>query len=372
MGISVQDRNKSIIKVAAVGILVNFLLFAGKIITGMAIDSNVIVLDAVNSLSDSISCVFIIISSFLAMRNADRTHPFGFGRLEYVCSMLFAMFIMHFGANSVIKAVKAIIAQDANPNYNLVSIILMSVSMLSKILFGFFARKKGKELKSPSLQLAGTDSISDSLVALSILVGIAAEKLFGLGVENYLCILIALMLIKNGFSMLRDCLNKILGMRVDPEFTKKIRTMIIREDGVLNVSNLLIHDYGEGNYIGSVDIAVDEKLTALEIGRISNRIKDKADEMGLKLTSVGVSAMTIDSPEAVQIQDCVIEIVAGRDGIARISSLTVDMDRNVISLAVAPEFNEEDHEKERVWLENELSKRFPEMNIDVALSINTD
>ena len=72
MGISVQDRNKSIIKVAAVGILVNFLLFAGKIITGMAIDSNVIVLDAVNSLSDSVSCVFIIISSFLAMRNADR------------------------------------------------------------------------------------------------------------------------------------------------------------------------------------------------------------------------------------------------------------------------------------------------------------
>ncbi len=85
MGISVQDRNKSIIKVAAVGILVNFLLFSGKIITGMAIDSNVIVLDAVNSLSDSVSCVFIIISSFLAMRNADRTHPFAYGRHGQEC-----------------------------------------------------------------------------------------------------------------------------------------------------------------------------------------------------------------------------------------------------------------------------------------------
>ncbi|MBP5163368.1 MAG: cation transporter, partial [Spirochaetales bacterium] len=185
----------------------------------------------------------------------------------------------------------------------------MAFSLVAKIVYGIFARKEGKKIRSTALVVSGTDSLGDSLVELSILVGIGLQKILGFNVEDYLCILIALMIIHTGYGIMRQCLNRILGMRVDPEFGKGIRKMIILQDGVQNVSNLVIHDYGEGAYIGSVDIEVDENLKASEIGSISSIIKQKAKDMGLVLTSVGVGAVNAESKQVDNIQDKVLEIV---------------------------------------------------------------
>ncbi|MBP5163367.1 MAG: cation transporter [Spirochaetales bacterium] len=111
MTTDMQLRSKSIIKFAAIGMAMNLVLFLGKMIIGLSIGSNAIFLDSLNSLSDSISSIFIIVSAALAMRNADKSHPFGYGRLEYVCSLLFSMFIMYLGARSIIGAVKGILGE---------------------------------------------------------------------------------------------------------------------------------------------------------------------------------------------------------------------------------------------------------------------
>ncbi|MBO7349760.1 MAG: cation transporter [Spirochaetales bacterium] len=366
------DRNSLIVKFAAIGLAVNLILSVLKITSGLVIGSRAITLDGINSLTDSVSCAFIIVSAFLAKKHADKAHPFGYGRLEYVFSLMFAILIMYFGVRSIVEAIKDIIEESTLPNYGIDTIILMIVSLASKIGYGLVARKKGKEIRSPSLIMSGVESIGDSLASVSILVGMLVQKIFSIGIENYLCILIAIMIIRTGYEMMHECFNKILGMRVDPEFGKKIRTMIIMQEGVLNIANLVIHDYGEGTYIGSVDIQVDENLTALQISRISADIKAKAIEMGLNLTSVGVNAVNLSSHKAENIRDKVLLLATRHKSIDRIESLNVDLELKSLSFSVVPEFDVPDTEDDLKKFENEISKCFPDMKVVMSLSIKSD
>ena len=145
-----RERNKAIIRCALVGISINLLLFAGKLITGIAIGSNAVLLDAVNSLSDSVSAVFIIVSTLLAMKRADLVHPFGYGRVEYIVSLLFAMFIMYMGGRGIVEGVIGIFNDEDSPQYSVAAITIMAFSFVLKIVYGLLARKEGKRLSCPS------------------------------------------------------------------------------------------------------------------------------------------------------------------------------------------------------------------------------
>ena len=365
-----NERNKTIIRYSLVGVVINIALCLGKISVGLAVNSSAIQLDGINSLADGVAATFIIISAFLAMKRADKVHPFGYGRFEYLFSLLFAMFIIYIGGKAVFNAVMEIIKGSKLTQYGTMSIVVMSVSMIAKLTYGFYAKKGGKKINCPSLILTGTDSMADAFTALAILAGIASDKLFGWDIDEYLCILIGLMILKTGLGMIGECLNKILGTRVDPEFRRKIRQMIIMQDGVLNVSNLMIHDYGEGTKIGSVDIEVDGNLRANEICRISTELKGLAIREGLILTSVGISGSSDSSAETDAIWGQIIETVAGYKGILRAHSFVIDPEGKKMSFYIVEDYGDKDAEKEKELLQQELRQKFPSMEIKVHSSIN--
>ena len=365
-----HERNKAVIKCALFGISANLLLFIGKLITGLAVGSNAVVLDAVNSLSDSVSAVFIIVSAFLAMKRADKVHPFGYGRIEYIVSLLFAMFIMYVGGRGAVKGVIGIFGEEESPQYNTVSVIIMAASFGIKVFYGLLSRREGKRLSSPSLVLSGTDSLGDSFTALAILAGIIAHKIFGWNIEDYLCVFVGLMIFRTGFNMIGECLNKILGTRVDPEFCSNIKQLIIMQEGVLNVSNLVIHDYGEGSKIGSVDIEVDSRLCANEICRISTALKDLALKEGLVLTSVGISGSSDQSPETDEIWERVVETVGKYKSILRAHTFVIDPERKEMSFYIIEDYDKDPSENEKELLLQDLMQEFPSMRIEIHSSIN--
>ena len=365
-----RERNRAVIRYSMVGVVINILLCIGKLIVGLSIGSTAIQLDGINSLADSVASFFIILSAFLAMKRADKVHPFGYGRFEYLFSLLFAMFIIYIGGKAVVEAVIGIFEDAPAPVYGTWAIVVMAASMVAKISYGFYAKNGGKIINCPSLVLTGTDSMADAFTALAILVGIATDKLFGWDIDEYLCIFIGIMILKTGFGMIGECLNKILGTRVDPEFRRKIRQMIILHDGVLNVANLMIHDYGEGTKIGSVDIEVDGNLRANEISRISNDIKGLARKEGLILTSVGISGSSDLSAETDAIWEQIIESVSRCKGILRVHSFVIDPDGNHMSFYIVEDYEAKDMRKEKELLMQDLQQKFPSMDIEIYSSIN--
>ena len=252
-----EERNRSIIRYNMIGIAMNLLLAVFKIAAGIVAHAHAVMLDGVNSLSDMISSLLTILSSYIAGKRGSRDHPLGYGRLEYISSLVVTMIIMYVGVITLIHAVQTIIHPHDPPHYSTLVIVIMIVSMTCKIAYGVMMRRRGRALDSAAMIMTGTDSLGDALISLSILAAIVIYRATGLDVEHYLCIFIALMIIRTGVQMIRECVTKILGTRLPDEERKRIASIAAGFDEVLNVSNLMMHNYGEGYNVGSLDREVD-------------------------------------------------------------------------------------------------------------------
>ena len=179
-------RNKIIVKYNIAGIAGNLLLSVFKLVVGIQINAHAVLLDAVNGLSDSLSSVLAIASSWLSGLRPNKKHPMGYGRVEYLFSMLITAIIMLIGAHAMIEAVDGILDPHEAPDYNTYTLVIMVTSLVFKLSYGIVMRRKGKEIRSAAMIMTGTDSLGDSLTSIGIL---AAMLIYGVtGVDRTLCL----------------------------------------------------------------------------------------------------------------------------------------------------------------------------------------
>ena len=360
-------RYREIIKYNIAGILMNLSLSIGKLTIGLLTHSHAVILDGVEGFSDLISSVFTIFSAKIGAKKADKEHPFGYGRMEYLMSILVTIIIMLVGLRSIVESIRNIINPHEAPDYTITVVLIMSVSLILKLIYGILLRKKGKEINASALIISGTDCMGDALTSAAILAAVLIKDLFSIDIEHYLCIGISLLIIYTGVQMLRECVTKILGTSVDPEFKKKIKSMIIMEDGVYNVSNLVIHNYGEGVYVGSVDIEVDKDMRADAISKLSRRLIQNAGKLGLTLTAVGISGTDANSPDADRMWDEILSVIRKHKNILRAYSFAVDYDERQISFSIVPDPDAPDKYAVQQDLLNELKDHFPDMTINIQI-----
>ncbi|MER2234745.1 MAG: cation diffusion facilitator family transporter [Candidatus Limivicinus sp.] len=319
------ERGRIIIRYNAAGIVMNLLLSVFKLMVGLVIHSRAVMLDALNGFSDMLSSFVSMLSTLYAGRRTDRQHPFGYGRLEYITSLFTTVFILFLALHELYGAITEILSKnDSAPEYNTAVVVLMSVSLIAKLAYGFLSRKTGRRINSVALIMSGTESIGDSVVSFAILVTIAIYRATGLDLEPWLSILISLFIIKTGFDMTRECVNKLLGKKSDPAAYISMKKQIAQEPGVRNVFNLVIHNYGEELAIGSVDIVVDETMTAADTTKLVRRIRRRAAESGITLSSVGVYGSSIQDEESAALWDKVLHIVRSHPEFLRAHAFSYD------------------------------------------------
>ena len=161
-----EDRNRTIIKYNIAGIVMNLLLAVLKITAGIVARAHAVMLDGVNSLSDMISSLLTILSSYIAGKRGTKDHPLGYGRLEYISSFVVTVIIMYVGAKTLVEAVKTIIHPHDPPEYSPLVVAIMVVSLVCKIAYGIAMRKNGRRLDSDAMIMTGTESLGDALVSL--------------------------------------------------------------------------------------------------------------------------------------------------------------------------------------------------------------
>ncbi|MBR4610015.1 MAG: cation transporter, partial [Erysipelotrichaceae bacterium] len=227
-----EDRNKEIIRFNIIAIAVNLVLATAKITVGSIVHSAAVTLDGVNSMADMISSALILVFARLSDKKADKDHPFGFGRLEYLCSMIVTTLVLGIGIKSVIDAIREILYPGEAPNFSFLVVAVEVVSMIVKFFIGKAQQDVGKRLNSQAMIMAGIDAMSDVGIGAAVLVSIVIYKAFGIDIEDYLCVIIAALIIKAGVEMLIESMNKIVGAPADPDFRKKITTMLFKEKDV--------------------------------------------------------------------------------------------------------------------------------------------
>lgn len=333
-----KARNRKIIRISFLGIVVNLALAGFKVFVGILSNSIAIILDAVNNFSDSLSSIVTIIGAHFAGKSPDKKHPMGHGRAEYLSTVIIAILIIYIGLTALIESAKKII-NPPEVNYSAQTVIVVSVAIVVKILLGLYVHRRGKKLKSGSLIGSGLDALYDAIISAATLTAIIIFYTTGLEIEAYLAAAISFFILYSGIRLIRGAFSIILGERVDPVISHRIKNSINKFTGVNGAFDLVMHDYGNGTTVASVNIEIDHKMTAADIDDLTRSIqKEIYRKHHIILSSIGVYAIDLSDPEVDELWQKVNSICHRYEHIIDIHGFHVDKKDHEISFDIVVDF----------------------------------
>lgn len=263
-----------------VGILLNILLFIGKMIAGVLTGSVAITADAFNNLSDAGSSFITLIGFVFAGKKADTDHPFGHGRIEYLSGFFVSMIILMMAFELFKSSVNKIINPE-NITPSKVTIVILIVSVAVKLYMAFYNKKIGKRISSDAMLATGTDSLSDAVATTVVLASMLFMELTGKNVDGYCGVFVAMFIFYAGFNAAKETMNPLLGVAPDKEFVEEIREIVMSYDIVSGIHDMVVHDYGPGRRMVSLHAEVPGNRNIYEIhdtiDRIEESIKERLD-----------------------------------------------------------------------------------------------
>ncbi len=359
-----RKRQDKIVKTSIFGIIGNALLAIFKIIIGLTANSIAILVDAVNNLADSGSSVITIIGTKLAAKEPDKDHPFGYGRIEYLSSMVISLIILYVGISSLVEAGKKILNPDV-PTYNTIAMIVVALSVIVKLVIAKYFISIGDEVDSDSLVNSGKDSKLDAIVSLSIMLAAGVYVLFGISLEAYLGAIISAIIIKSAIDMLEKTISQLLGERIDPNLAKKVIATVESFPGVEGANALVLNNYGPNDWNGSIDIGVQDDYTAEELDEIIRDIQlEIYYKYHIELTAVGVYPINASNRQIINTKDEIRKIINSHKYINGIHGLYVDEVDKEIRFDLIISLDAEDRLKVLKDVVVEIKNHFPEYKIE--------
>ena len=248
----------------AVGILFNILLFTGKLIAGTLTGSIGITADAFNNLSDAGSSTITLVGFRLSGTKADKEHPFGHGRFEYISGLIVSMAILLMGFELGKTSIDKIIHPEA-VTFSYLAVAVLIVSILTKLYMFFYNRGIGKKIDSSAMRATAMDSFSDVAATSTVLLSMLIGKWTGLKIDGYSGLLVALFICYTGIRAAKETVSPLLGQSPTKEFVEKIQNIVLEQDGVIGVHDLVVHDYGPGRRMISLhaEVPADGNLILL-------------------------------------------------------------------------------------------------------------
>lgn len=363
----IAKRQKVIIRTSIVGIVGNFFLAAFKAFVGILTNSIAIILDAVNNFSDMLSSIVTIVGILLANKAPDRRHPMGHGRYEYLSTAIIAIIIIYIGITAIKESINKIINPE-DVTYNALSITIVAVAVVIKIFIGLYFRKTAKKVDSDSLKASGTDALFDSIISFATIISAVIYLTTGFKTEAYLATIISVLIIRSGLMMLREIFSVIAGERVSPELSKNIKKSVCEVPGVRGAFDLMIHDYGTQMIFCSLNIEVEESLTAREIDDISREVRRKVFYgYHIYISSVGIYSINTESEEINKMYRRVKELLSHYDHVIQMHGFHVDEKKREISFDVVLSFDVKNRRAYYLAIKRHLRKTFPKYSINIAL-----
>ncbi|MCR5530551.1 MAG: cation diffusion facilitator family transporter [Lachnospiraceae bacterium] len=363
------ERERTIVRTSVVGIITNLFLVGFKAFVGFLSNSIAVILDAVNNLSDALSSVVTIIGAKLGAKQPDKKHPLGYGRIEYLSSMIVAALVLYAGITSFVESVKKIISPE-EVKYGTVSIVIISVAVLVKIVLGLYVKKQGERVNSGALTASGSDALFDAILSASVLVSAVIFLIWGISLEAYVGVIIACFIIKAGLEIMIETLNDIIGKREDSETTKELKGIICEEEAVLGAYDVTLFNYGPNKNYGSVHIELPDNLSVDDVDRITRRIQTNVfHKTGIILTGIGVYSHNTSDNEAAQMRNAIQKMVLSHDWALQMHGFYADTEKKTIRFDVVISFDA-DRKEAMETLHGEVATAYPGYEVIIVPDVD--
>lgn len=288
---------------------VNLLLAAGKAVLGLLSGSVSVMADAANNLTDCGSCLLTLLGFRLSARPADREHPFGHARYEYICGLLIALFTLLLGFSFLKESVGRMIRPSVT-RYTPLTLILLGLTAGAKLILAGFYRKMGKSMNSQTLRASAVDSVSDAVLTLVVLIGGLICRLTGKEIDGWIGSAVALVILYAGGRTVREAAGLLVGRAADPAVVESIRALLSDRASLLGFHDLMVHSYGEGRYFATVHLEIDAKTDLLTAHAIADSVEsDIFSQTGVR--TVAHVDPVVNDPDQTVFRDDLTRILRG-------------------------------------------------------------
>lgn len=260
------------------GIVCNSVLFIIKIAVGAAIGSIAVISDAFNNLSDLGSSLVSVIGARMGGKRADKEHPYGHGRAEYISALIISFLIIFFGLE-LLKSSAEKIFSPSDISLTAVSAAALVISIPIKLWMWYYNRALAQKISSELLFAAAKDSISDVAASSAVILSAVLARFVAFPIDGAVGICVSALVIWTGVGIARDTINQLLGTAPSPELIERIENILFERKDILGMHDLMIHDYGPDRKIASVHAEVPDNISICDIHRIidsaEHEIRDK-------------------------------------------------------------------------------------------------
>ena len=296
----------------AVGIICNCLLAAGKLIVGHMTSSMSITADGLNNLSDGASSIVTLLGFKLAEKPADRKHPYGHARIEYIAGLTVAVMILFIG----LELGKSSVQKFINPEpieFSFTAVWVLCASILVKLFMMLFNLKMGRRINSNALLATAADSRNDVMTTSAVLAASIVEHLYDVRIDGVMGIAVSLFILYSGVKLAGETMSPLLGEGANPELQKQITDYINGCPMVLGCHDLMVHDYGPGRRYASIHVEIDKNEDPMAChARIDEMERECLKNYGTHLV-IHYDPVVTDDPEINSTKKLVNTIIKVRD-----------------------------------------------------------
>lgn len=331
---------------SGLGIAVNVLIAAMKVVVGLMASSIAIVSEGVNNAADALTSVLTLLGTKLAGKHPDEEHPFGYGRVEYLTSLLISVLILVTGIEMLKSAVELIFHPE-ELNISVISLVLVAVSAVVKFCLGIYTIAMGKKANSGALEAVGLDCRNDAFVSVVTIASAVAFLVFGLAIDAYVGVFTSLLILKAGVDVLKDTVSDLLGRPGEKELATKLYREIRATDGILGAADMMLHNYGPDAYSGSVNIEIDHDKTVGEIYQFLHKLQLRIMYEYHVVMVFGIYAVDNDHAEVKAINKAVGKFVKETEHVKSFHAVYLEPGTDLLYCDLVVDYELEDWDKLR-------------------------
>lgn len=357
------------------GLVINFMLFLTELIMGMLVNSIALTADSFHNLADVTSSVITLAGFKLSSKPADREHPFGHGRIEYLTALLIAALILVVGVNFIESSFSRIIKPEA-VRFNLISLLIVILAIPFKLYLSHFNKYIGEKINSSALKAAGADAFNDVMILIGVIISLLVSWLGHIYIDGYVGVMVAIMIILSGISIMKETINPLLGQIPDPKLVDEMKMLVMNYNIIIGVHDIIIHNYGPGRSMASLHAEVPYNVPIMTIhSEIDKAEKEIADKLNI-FTVIHMDPVNTDSREVSYAREEVESILKGFPAISSIHDFRVvgeGGNKNLIFDAVIPfkvKISTEEQKFIKQRIESEIKKVHPGYNAVITIDRN--
>lgn len=293
-----------------VGIVSNIVLFAVKVAIGIITGSVSVVADAINNLSDAGSSLFVFVGYHIAGKPADKEHPYGHARMEYLCGLFISVIITVLGVELLRDSVEKLLSGGGNAEFSAVSVTVMALTMAVKAGMAVYYRIMANKIDSQALRASSMDSLGDIFATGAVVFGMLISRYTGPLTDSVLGCVIAIYIIVMGIKLVKDSSETLIGVAPDAKFTAEVAREIRSYEGVIGIHDLVVHSYGADRYFISAHAEVDADADIMQSHDVIDNIEnDFRTKHGIDLV-IHMDPVQHSDPKVNEIRGQLSEIVS--------------------------------------------------------------